>query len=335
MCYRRSISSKSHCTICGVAIRSTPPRNEVPRWPYAAVLLHKEDEPFADCHISELRAQHVVGSRYKLHDVAGNVRAFSCLNPQGAGERPLYIPCHVQCLHIAKLAISSKRVDPVHHLWLALLSRIEALKKYIDNWPERPSDPHHGKFNETIRCTRAQRELIDSDVEEQEMYGANPLEIPDITLSICRHLEEISISDLATAEQNAGLPQMPQEIIDLVWRYMCPLSDPPVACTRLSSPGQWHYALRDLKVLPWLWDIDTNVLDIKEKTRSVDRCWDWESLIRRLATQDTYSLENDCDGDTQTTRLKVTRRIEGLHPGLRNRRRIWNLTIEMLDALDD
>ena len=322
--------AKSYCTICGTAILHCnaaillAPCDVVPKWPRTAMLLHKEDEPFSGCQISELHARHIVGSNYRLKDVAKNVLAFSCVEPHQAGDRPLYIPCHTQCLYIAKRAISSKKADPLHHLWLLLLARIETAKRHMGQWPQCRWDIYQGWFNETARSARR---LIDKDVEEKEMYEAEPLDIPDITLSICKHLEEVSVSDPATTDPKSCLPPLPQEIADLIWQHLCPLSNPPIACTRLVSPEQWQYALQDLRMLPWLWDIDTNVLDTKERTRSLDRCSDWESLIRRLATRDTYSSEND----GVNTQIKVTRSIEGLAPGLRNRRRIWDLAIDMLD----
>lgn len=165
------------------------------------------------------------------------------------------------------------------------------------------------------------------------MYEIDPLNIPDMTASICEHLKEVP-ADLATKKQLHGLAHLPQEITDLIWQHLCPLSGPPLACTRLISPEQWLYALQNIDVLPWLWNIDTNMLEENKQAQSLDKCWDWESVIRRLAARDTYRLEDKWDGRADgNTRIKVTRSIEGLPPGLRNRRRIWNLAIDMLDEL--
>ena len=329
----RPRSCIAYCSICGAAISQGWPINEDKRWQQTAVLLHKEDGPFPERRILELDARNIAGDMYELNDAAKSIFASSYIGPYPGLRRPLYIPCHIQCLNIAKRAIFSKRPDPLHYLWLVLLSRNETPRPYIAQSHERRLDPYRGCFINPNG--HSARQWIDQNVEEKEMHEADALDIPDMTPSICKYLEEISVSDLAKAEQTDGLPHLPQEITDLVWQHLCPLSNPPVACTRLVPPGQWHYALRDLKVLPWLWDIDTNVLDTKERTISVDRRWDWELLIRRLANRDTYNVENNCDGDKHTTRLKVTRSIEGLPPGLRNRRRIWNLAIDMLDELDD
>lgn len=73
-----------------------------------------------------------------------------------------------------------------------------------------------------------------------------------------------------------------------------------------TSNGQdwWCEALADKKLLPWLWDLDSELL--REKQRAGN--WDWESLVRSLSKPEIHE-----PSDT-TLNLPV---------GLRNRRRIW------------
>ena len=246
---------KSYCTICGAAIPPAP-SNVVLKWPSLAVLLHNEDEPSTDGHITELHARNLVDQTYKIDDVVKPVFASPFAYPgPWLFTQPLYIPCHLQCLYIAKRAISTKRADPLRYLWTVLHSRIRSLTATFSPPPGPCSKPHRGYFHETVRWAIR---LIDEDVEEKAMYEADPLNIPGMTPSICKHFEEVPASDLATMKQLGGIPTLPQEITDLIWQHLCPLSDPPITCTRLFSPEQWHYALRYLPVLPWLFNIDTH-----------------------------------------------------------------------------
>ena len=124
--------------------------------------------------------------------------------------------------------------------------------------------------------------------------------------------------DLATS-----LLRLPPEIISCIMKQLHPFTDPPEQCTYVVSPDYWLDALKRHDVLPWLWDLDTAALDEKENQKSAGEMWDWESFVRRLAQGDVY-------GPGPETKAPVWGQ-EGLHPRLRNRRRIWKLALDMLD----
>ena len=108
-------------------------------------------------------------------------------------------------------------------------------------------------------------------------------------------------------------------------RHLYPFSSPPRECTYLVSPKHWLQALKDHSVLPWLWDLDPAALLEKERNKPEGRLWDWELLVRQLAQADIYS---------EYVYYKRVRpcswALEDLHPSFRNRRRVWDLAIDML-----
>ena len=121
----------------------------------------------------------------------------------------------------------------------------------------------------------------------------------------------------------ASLLRMPPEIINCIMKHLHPFTDPPNQCTYLVSPDYWLDAMKRHDVLPWLWDLVTAALDEKENQKPAGKMWDWESFVRRLAQGDVY-------GPGPGTEAPVWGQ-EGLHPRLRNRRRIWKLALDMLD----
>ena len=121
------------------------------------------------------------------------------------------------------------------------------------------------------------------------------------------------------------LPSMPPEIISSIMRHLYPFSSPPRECTYLVPPSYWLQALKDQSILPWLWDLDPTALTEKESSKPEGRLWDWELLVRQLAQEDTYSEYSGY------SRIRPPLwAVEGLHPSLRNRRRVWDLALDMV-----
>lgn len=69
----------------------------------------------------------------------------------------------------------------------------------------------------------------------------------------------------------------------------------------------------DSVALPWLWDLDIEAVFAKESSRE-GVIWDWEMLVRQLS---------------QVTAFEPGNPLEDVHPGLRNRRRIWRIVEDM------
>ena len=68
-------------------------------------------------------------------------------------------------------------------------------------------------------------------------------------------------------------------------------------------------------VLPWLFDLNRSACLRKEAEKPDGREWDWERLLRRLTQDDIYQ-NPVC--------------VEGIPPGLQNRRRIWKMVEDWL-----
>lgn len=80
-------------------------------------------------------------------------------------------------------------------------------------------------------------------------------------------------------------------------------------CDYEHNPSWWCSSILSKRALPWLWDLDVNVVRTKEQEGN----WNWELLVRKLT-----QLEIHEPGDTSLE----------LPLQLKNRRRIWRLLEE-------
>lgn len=87
------------------------------------------------------------------------------------------------------------------------------------------------------------------------------------------------------------------------------LQNADLECDYTYSPDWWCEAFASKEIFPWLWDVDTCLIEEKQRAG----CWNWELLIRQLSQMKIHE-PND-------TSLK-------LPLALRNRRRIWRLLEE-------
>ena len=86
-------------------------------------------------------------------------------------------------------------------------------------------------------------------------------------------------------------------------------------CTRKLSPSVWLQVLLESKIIPWLWDLDPEVLRLKQESKPDDTGWDWELLVRQLVQPDFH----------------VPEAVEtGIPDGVRNRQRLWRLLGDLL-----
>lgn len=86
-------------------------------------------------------------------------------------------------------------------------------------------------------------------------------------------------------------------------------------CTHTLEPTVRYQSLLEYATIPWLWDLDYQVLRNKEASKPQGRDWDWELLIRQLAQPDIY---------------EPGKALPNLPLGVRNRQRIWRLVEDLL-----
>ena len=84
-----------------------------------------------------------------------------------------------------------------------------------------------------------------------------------------------------------------------------------------SPPFIWREALFARKLLPWLPPLDSATIIAKDLDCPPHSQWNWELLVRQLAQSRIREPGNG---------------LHGLAPGLRNRRRIWQLVEDILDT---
>jgi hypothetical protein len=109
---------------------------------------------------------------------------------------------------------------------------------------------------------------------------------------------------------------LPTEIIDQIGAQLQPFESPSLVPTQTLPPSAWRELLFSRKILPWLWDLDSSVLESRRSDSAssyTEGEWDWELLVRQLAQVDVFNDENI---------------IANVQLRLRNRRRIWRLVDE-------
>lgn len=169
---------------------------------------------------------------------------------------------------------------------------------------------------------------LKSTLSNINRFETDPLDIKGLTAFIPSHLHPISSASPATllsGEQLAWLnggslppvlrprlwAKLPPELQENVKYYKAPLIDLPKTCNRSLPHDWWLQALLDGKILPWLFDLDTDMIKQKD---AEPQDWDWEYLVRTLAQVEAFEPGNT---------------MENAPLGLRNRRRIWRILEEI------
>ncbi|KAF2157134.1 hypothetical protein K461DRAFT_273268 [Myriangium duriaei CBS 260.36] len=135
-----------------------------------------------------------------------------------------------------------------------------------------------------------------------------------------RVLDRLELTPEVPSSSRAGhgfdkiLSSFPIEIHDLILEHFLRAGDLEPECNNFFDASCWRRALIR-GCLPWLWDLDKDAIAAREAERSGGRDWDWEALVRRLGRRDLYMPVHDEPADFPR--------------GLRNRRRIWQLVMDM------
>ena len=93
-----------------------------------------------------------------------------------------------------------------------------------------------------------------------------------------------------------------------------PASKLDLECKFDHHPHIWRQALSE-GYLPWLWDLDPAAIAQKEASKPHGQEWNWELFVRQLAQINLYEPRAI---------------LVDLPMGLRNRRRIWRIIMNML-----
>lgn len=166
-----------------------------------------------------------------------------------------------------------------------------------------------------------------------------------LTLFILSNLDLILLPRPRSTRATGVAPQvhpgdrLPQELLNLIATYLsCSCVDLPTTRNGLFPGSWWKQELIQGKLLPWLWDLDRNMIEKRERSLPKNWFggpgtwieWDWEGLIRKLSQTKFYR------------HLVIHRVGEGVELALKNRRRVflimddvWNTPAEYLRNLDD
>ena len=129
------------------------------------------------------------------------------------------------------------------------------------------------------------------------------MHISDLTANILRNLQEVSINEATgskAADFASRLMSLPPELrIHILNDYMAPCRDFPRVTTNILPQSFWKDLLKEGRWLPWLWDLDSKLIDSKDceecPSNNIDGAsrafqWNWELLFRQLSRSINYGL---------------------------------------------
>jgi len=175
-----------------------------------------------------------------------------------------------------------------------------------------------------------------------QTFATDPVRIHGLTENILSNLKQCEELP-GVADITSRLSSLPTEIFDSIMAAVGPMRDLPREPTRALPQKWWRDQLKAGKdgPLPWLWDIDTAVIDAKASEPCPGRGgyeWDWELLVRQLSRGVDFGVRpnipsainafTDC-GRGYWALTGYHNEFPDVPAGLHNRRRIWQLLEEM------
>ncbi|KAI1407359.1 hypothetical protein F5Y13DRAFT_206389 [Hypoxylon sp. FL1857] len=285
-----------------------------------------------------------------------------------------YIPAHAICIGMAKRVFSSTKsyLRDMRGLWTALRWRYGIERKHsdfnhganytlVDNefympswswWFDSLEAEHNLFYRLQIACAGWPGPSDDIPlVNYVHTFGSNPLEIENLTENILLNIRECRRNAPLDREAEAfrgRLNSLPAELSDAICAEISSPRDLPRITTRILPQSFWKNLLKARTALPWLWDIDLDLID----TKAAEPCpggsdfeWNWELLVRQLSRGVDFGIRADgprpphyrYDRFSETNRSTEWFRtctgysddLAHVPAGLHNRRRIWQLLEEM------
>lgn len=133
-----------------------------------------------------------------------------------------------------------------------------------------------------------------------------------MTTSILARLQPLPIAAQSTPSPLAAkLSALPQEVQNDIVDQLRPDAEMSLECSYTAEPAFWKQAMFSVN---WLWDLDQQEVASKESSKPCKSDWDWELLLRELC---------------QNAFFESGKFLSDLSSGLRNRRRIWQLVMDM------
>ena len=142
--------------------------------------------------------------------------------------------------------------------------------------------------------------MCNTDCINFSYFEADPQDVRDIATAILSHLQLLPPATInASATEASSIPLTPK--LDLECKFEC-------------HPNVWREALSE-GYLPWLWDLEPAAIAQKEASKPFGQEWNWELFVRQLAQVNLHEPKAI---------------LVDLPMGLRNRRRIWRIIVDML-----
>ena len=224
------------------------------------MLLHRTDELDPKTPILELPAESKRGPNFELQGTRQPVTACDNWSIIAKIKRLLYIPCHTECVFLAKKVIAFRGEATLLDLWLVLKTRFQSSSRFIGflaNGPicnVRPPNGWPGVCNLQWELWTGMIENGDDDddlaglarydplrnainLQSSKSFEADPHSIPNLTNSILRHLQYVLQPMLPLSERFPKyglakcLPQLPPEIILVIMRHLRPFCILPKTAT--------------------------------------------------------------------------------------------------------
>ncbi|THV66138.1 hypothetical protein D6D29_10434, partial [Aureobasidium pullulans] len=224
------------------------------------------------------------GPMFHLLDSDLKVEMCSLNNIFKLGHRrygELYLPVHKSCLQMADrfvqnalvaATLPSNSITSQLMLWEVLHRRVDPFC-LTATYPKEPNK----FFADSWTARQCPLDLENSEeIAIYEVITANPLDIPDLTESILSNLQPIKQ----------------------------PLNNE--LQSDMQSQDLWCDALAQTDRLPWLWDLNVEMIRSRQRMGQ----WDWKELVTKLRRSD---IHRPVDVSLQ------------LPLSLRNRRRIWRI----------
>ncbi|KAI8691831.1 COesterase domain-containing protein [Fusarium sp. Ph1] len=345
------------CTICGVKLGHTSLESEdiTPGWyskisAQGSVLLSGPHWPYyGHGPISLIPDSTVVRHAADLTDPPPKMRILSTdesLFPQEemdvieadrrypSASQILYVGIHRSCEDMANRAMRSSPVCEIRSLgdlWMTLERRctrtIQSRRLTLSFLPIILKNRTWQGLELGLERYFIPPEFFDQSEEncpvaEQEWWEADPISIPGLTVDL--------MCNLRPALQTSPFPRftrhftaLPQEIRDNIMSFLL-VESVALDCNYLAPQSYWKQLFLNI---PFLWDLDLTVIDRKPSPIEKGVGWDWERLTRQvLAPVRVAFMEEGKNAHTAWDYHQVGLVVP---PGLKNRRRIWQILEEM------